>query len=550
VTVHRIVSADEARALAVRLQTPGRERPTVVLTIAGGQTEPFGDAEEIKKAVGDLADVVVMPTSDVSWAFSRAMPPDTQVYGGAGRVYPLDIEWAIRPYMSKLRFAYSAADRARITEHLTNDALAAAMSGDLLARRGTTSYRERSGVVALVVESRAVVKLDDGALASVWEELTEPGVPLDRLLTRGQQVTGVYDTGSGRLDLRGGLRRTGRLDYRAGDVVLADVAAVEADSVSLRLLPGASICVGRTAVTSNEDDLLTGLFTPGEVVACRIASVLPLALRLDDIDDDEVPLDAPSLLPGGPPWLRLPDLVTPIEPPTVVDEVPEAPVPSPAPVTPARPPTPLEAMSRVVPAAAQVGELLAERDRVTALATELDALRRHAAGLERERDQARRKVEQLQSRYRNAERARQKSARDLDAAPAFTDPAEQFRWDVHCEWVRRIPAAEKPFRQLKEFDIGPEFLASVERVEGVPRGKIASVVVEVLTGHAEHSAGRVPHQLRSGPAGSPYVTRPGGGTCWRVALHTNTPAARRLHYWRTGDRFELSRVVLHDDFRP
>jgi hypothetical protein len=68
------------------LLLPGRQRPTVVLTIAGGHTEPFGDPEEIQEVVGDLAEVVLVPTSDVSWAFSREMPSMTQVYGGAGRV--------------------------------------------------------------------------------------------------------------------------------------------------------------------------------------------------------------------------------------------------------------------------------------------------------------------------------------------------------------------------------------------------------------------------------------------------------------------------------
>jgi hypothetical protein len=36
----------------------------------------------------------------------------------------------------------------------------------------------------------------------------------------------------------------------------------------------------------------------------------------------------------------------------------------------------------------------------------------------------------------------------------------------------------------------------------------------------------------------------------RVALQQGTPSARRLHYWKIGDRVELSRVALHDDMRP
>ena len=95
--VRRVGSVAEARELAHRLLTPGRLWPVVVLTIPGGHDEPFGDPAEIKEAVGDLADVVLMPTSDVSWAFSHEMPPMTQVYGGAGRVYPVDHGWVIWP---------------------------------------------------------------------------------------------------------------------------------------------------------------------------------------------------------------------------------------------------------------------------------------------------------------------------------------------------------------------------------------------------------------------------------------------------------------------
>ncbi len=62
--------------------------------------------------LGELADVHVIPTGDVSWAFSHAMPPMTQVYGGASRVYPVDLEWATQPSRSPLRFAYGVKDRA------------------------------------------------------------------------------------------------------------------------------------------------------------------------------------------------------------------------------------------------------------------------------------------------------------------------------------------------------------------------------------------------------------------------------------------------------
>ncbi|SCF24398.1 hypothetical protein GA0074695_4708 [Micromonospora viridifaciens] len=593
--VRRIRSEAEASELAHWLLMRGRRWPVVVLTIPGEYDEPFGDPDEIKAAVGDLAEVVLMPTSDVSWAFSRVMPPMTPVYGGAGRVYPVDHAWVADPGRSRLRFAYSPHDRDRITDQLINDALQAAMAAGLVEPRTRSGTQERSGRVQGVIGSRALVTLDDMALATVWEELTVPGVALDRVLAKGQQVCGSYDPDSRRLDLRAALRFTDAATARAGvekaygvgDVVLAEVAAVADDAVTVRLLPGLDVEVGREAVTSNQKDTLSGLFSVGETVACRLVAVDPMRLRLDDVDDEEVPKPAPSLLPGGPPWLR-PTEPAPQPPAAAAPSSPASvpPVAAPRlPVAPAvapRQPTPLDlarrlptpqpaAMARpagAVPAADQArvlqltNELAAERATRKVLADELAGLRARAAELEAGLAQATRSIEQLQTRYRGADLARQRLGKELRSMqgrvgqpagtpePLFLDPEEQFRYEVSCEWAQRIPAAEKADKPLAAYTLAPGFLDSVEQLEGISRAKVIAVVVEVLTGQAQHLAGRDVHPLRSGDAGSPYVRRPDGAICWRVALQRESAAARRLHYWRTHDGYEFSRVALHDDYRP
>ncbi len=206
--------------------------------------------------------------------------------------------------------------------------------------------------------------------------------------------------------------------------------------------------------------------------------------------------------------------------------------------------------------------MAAERATRKVLANELAGLRSRAADLEAELAHATRSIEGLQTRYRKADQARQQAVKLLKAAqsradqpsnldgPAFLDGEEQFRHEVYCEWVQRIPAAEKADKKLADYLLGPEFLDSVEQVKGVSRAKIVAVVVEVLTDQVQHIAGRDLHPLRSGGPGSPYVSRSDGATCWRVALQRETAAARRLHYWRTRDSYEFSRVVHHDDYRP
>lgn len=594
--VRRIASEVEATTLAHRLLIPRRRRwPVVVLTIAGGHDEPFGDPQEIKEAVGDLAEVVLMPTSDISWAFSREMPSMTQVYGGAGRVYPVDHGWVNTPARSRLRFAYSPQDRRRITDQLINDALEAALAAGLVEARTSPGVRQRSGTVQGVIGSRALITLDDGTPATVWEELTVPGVALDRVVAKGQSVVGVYDPVSRRLDLRGALRYTDAASaeaavaraYQVGDVVLADVATVADDAVGLRLLPGLTVEVAGDAVTSNPNDTLRGLFTVGEIVVCRIASIEPLRLRLDDVDDEEAPKPAPSLLAGGPPWLCLPDLQPPevavIRPPVSAPGPPVVPEPPLSDVTPRRP-TPLDLARRHRapvprppldghPAGVSVevervtveelsNELAAERATRKGLADELARLRERAAALEDELTTATRRIKRLQTCYRRADLARQRADKELKvlqsrveqppegANPAFLDPEEQFRHEVYLEWARRIPAAEKARKPPADYVLGPDFLRSLDDVQGISRSKVVAVVVEVVTDQVQHLAGRDLHQLRMGSVGNPYVSRDDGATCWRVALQRESAAARRLHYWHTRDGYELSRVVLHDDYRP
>jgi hypothetical protein len=267
-------------------------------------------------------------------------------------------------------------------------------------------------------------------------------------VAKGQCLVGVYDPASRRLDLRSELRyteassaRAAVLDaYQVGDVVLADVAEVTEKTVGLRLLPGLSVKVERAAVTSNPNDTLRELFTLGEVVLCRIAAAEPLRLRLDDIDEDEVPKPAPGLLPGGPPWLHLaerdrqPVVLAPVAPtvaaPSPADvrtEPPRRLSPldiarrSPGAVSTPAPLQPLDAESlekERTRAVNLTNELAAERATRNALSGELAGLRARAAEREAELDGAIRSIEQLQTRYRSADLARQRASRQLKAAQA------------------------------------------------------------------------------------------------------------------------------------
>lgn len=356
--VRRVASEDQARELAAALQRQGRSSPVVVISTPAGHETPFVDPQRVLDDVAGLAEVVVIPTGDVSWAFSSGMPPDTQVYGGASRVYGTDLEWVHHPRRSPLHFAYSADEDVRVRDRLVSDVMRFAVrAGTVGAVRSAQDVARTGGKVLGVLGTRALVSTDDGGQATVAEELVFSDVALARVLAPGLRVTGVLDPVRRLLDIRGmlpdadDLRRAVHAAYRVGQVVLGRVEKVEQAAIRIELAPGVVVRVRRSEITGNDLDLLSDLFTPGEVVAARRipAPLDGLALRLDDVDESEDrPVPAIALLDGGPPWLELAPVapVAPVEtrhddgPPRVLGEVP-APSSAPGPADDS-PPTPAD----------------------------------------------------------------------------------------------------------------------------------------------------------------------------------------------------------------
>ncbi|MGW2091526.1 hypothetical protein [Promicromonospora sukumoe] len=315
--VRRVTSEDQARELAAELQRQGRRWPVVVISTAAGHDTPFVDPQRVLDDVAGLAEVVVIPTGDISWEFSSGMPPDTQVYGGASRVYGTDLEWVHQPRRSPLHFAYSPDEDARVRDRLIADVMRFAVRAGIVgAARSAPDAPAVEGRVLGVLGTRALVSADDGGQVTVAEELVLPDVPLARVLAPGMRVTGVLDPVRRLLDVRGmlpdadGLRRAVNAAYRVGQVVLGRVEGVEDEAVRIALAPGVHVRVRRPEITGNDLDLLSDLFTTGEVVAARRvpAPLDGLALRLDDVDESEdQPVPAIALLDGGPPWLEPPE---------------------------------------------------------------------------------------------------------------------------------------------------------------------------------------------------------------------------------------------------
>lgn len=604
--IKRVTNTSEAEALAALLNGDTRTKPTVVVTVASGHTDPYADVERIAAEIGDLADLYLVTTGGHTWAFSNKMTPGTQVYGGAGRVYPIGLGWNVDLKQAPLRFAWNKSEGKKLTGQLIDDALDMAAAAGLFDSARTASTRERrAGTVRSIMSERALVDLDGGDMASIPPQLAQAGVPIERVLAPGMHVDGVLEKKSRWLDIRES-RPTAEealKAYAAGDVVPAEVRSVLAGSADLRLHPDVTVEVFRSDVTGDPDDDLQALLTPGEVVLARVVATGPKwRLSLREVSEHDTAREALALYAGGPPWLDPdappPAIVEHVEtvpepsapehvestPEPAAEAVPEAPpkpaIPTPAmmprrkgePVRAVRPapapdpaPTPGKESAPAKKAAVQsmslqVTAIKAEKAHLEA---ELAELRDQVSGLRNERVQfakdlarAARQVEtrdvELARMRSQLRRAKQRTAPPEVALPVFADRERGFRHLVEAAWARRIPVGEQPTRPLPEFAIGDRFLDSVDALEGIALDKIADVVMEVLTGLAEQSTGRELHQLRTSAGGNAAPqSRPDGAVCYRVSMQIHTPSARRLHFWKCPDgTIELSRVVVHDDMEP
>jgi outer membrane biosynthesis protein TonB len=598
--IKRVTNTSEAEALAALLNSDARTKPTVVVTVASGHTDPYADVERIAAEIGDLADLYLVTTGGHTWAFSNKMTPGTQVYGGAGRVYPIGLGWTVDLKQAPLRFAWSKSEGKKLTGQLIDDALDMAAAAGLFDSARTASTRERrAGTVRSIMSERALVDLGGGDMASIPPQLAQAGVPIERVLAPGMHVDGVLEKKSRWLDIRESRPTADEAlkAYAAGDVVPAEVRSVLAGSAGLRLHPDVTVEVFRTDVTGDPDDDLQALLTPGEVVLARVVATGPKwRLSLREVGAHDTAREALALYAGGPAWLD-PDAPPPAvvehvetepSPPEVVtpsaQPVPEAP-PKPAAQTPAKVPRRKgEPVRAVRPAPAtepastppketapakkaavqsmslQVTAIKAEKAHLEA---ELAELRDQVSGLRNERVQfakdlarAARQVEtrdaELARMRSQLRRAKQRTAPPEVALPVFADRERGFRHLVEAAWACRIPVGEQPTRPLPDYAIGERFLDSVDELEGITVDKIADVVMEVLTGLAEQSTGRELHQLRTSAGGNAAPqSRSDGAVCYRVSMQIHTPSARRLHFWKCPDgTIELSRVVVHDDMEP
>jgi hypothetical protein len=343
-----VTTPEQVQQLVTRLLAADRTLPWVVVSIGEGSSRPSLDASEIASATHEVAEVFTVATGELTYLLSDLLPDRLQVYGGAGRSYPVGFSVDTPPTESRLRFPHDNPGRA--TEQLISDALGHAHAAGLFAK-STDASHPASGTVSgfLAHNERALVALDNGSIATIWQEVTYPPVPLNWTLAQGQRIDGMLDPASRRLTVEQAAPTLPDLElaFPHHSVTLALVRTATGSEATLSLHPSIPMTISRPDVSSNPLDRVDALLSVGDVVAVRVVHLAggALHLRLSDVDESEPLVAALALVPGGPPWLAA-DRPLPTEPDaaeTTMPPIEDAP-PAPADVAvqiPAGPSRPL-----------------------------------------------------------------------------------------------------------------------------------------------------------------------------------------------------------------
>ena len=572
----RVSDKTDLLALIELVKNRNRLKPVCVISTPTASSLPSFDIEELERQAGDLASFYIIPTGEFTWQFAETLGSKASVFNGDSKVFAGD--WATTEEWPKL-FRCLEKFRDGDTQNLIDYIWKFATEKDL-EKYLDVKARPDKATLSLFLGSRAFVRLSNGDPATLRQELTAPGIPLEWLFSKGAQIDGKYNE-SERLFLP--TLNTETLSslvdkYGYSNLVLVLVKTTERKKGSATIYPGIDINFDLDEISGNDRDLVTDFLEPGQVVAMRLYrdSQGRTRLKMNDIDDDEVPVDAIPVVPGGPSWL-LPERdieiesdISDLKPQTLVIDIPQEPttelpevstssIPVPKPGTYTAVSTDsspmltggnerkwkdfVQNLLKQIENLQKQSKIAAERE-ASAIASR-EALKRHIQESNRASTTARRK-----SAAQNPNRSNTRSRRDR-----WSTNEDWFNEELRRVWISRYKPEERTSSyplDFKQFTYGPMFFESVldpHLTEDELR-KAVRTIVDVVTGRESATRQNRVHPLRESESpAAPQRTRPDGSKAWRANIEDNTPQARRLHYWKdTAGLIELSKVAKHDDF--
>jgi hypothetical protein len=546
-----------------------------VITTPIGSHEPAFPLDELEQQVGDLAQFYLIHTGDLTRKLVDSLSPKAAVFNGAAKVFAPD--WQEVDDWPKLFYCHESF-KTRDTEALASQIWKFASEKDL-QRYSQLKAEPAQGIVWGFLGSRALVRSTEFPHATIREELTAPGVPLEWLFSKDQQISGKYNKDEGLFipDLAEHTLESLATTYGFGNLVLVLIKKTERKKGIAAIYPGIEVEFSLDEISGNDRDLVTDFMEPGQVVAMRLYRDPQgrTRLKMNDIDDDEIAVGSVPVVPNGNPWL-LPDRDVPIEeeqtppeqktiqipaltePLNIVQEDSNLSNPTPHPGVYKGASKGKHGPLTGDDLAAWQGYAKGLRNDIASLTTQIASTEAELLAVFAEKESLKRI---LQERQRSTTAARRKTAtRDPNRS---TTRSRRDRWSTNEDWfneeIRRVWISRyKPQERSDQFPLdfskysfGPLFFDSVkdDSLTEDELRKAVRVIVDIVTGRESESRQNRVHALRESESPSaPQRTRDDGSKGWRANIEDRTPQARRLHYWKlpTGE-IQLAKIAKHDD---
>jgi len=573
----------EINDLGNRIQASDRKLPIVVVTGNLLDHTPLVDLEELAQEVGTLCELMFISNPDLTRELAALLPDNAGVFGGAVRIYRADFHEDPAPKRAKLFNLRDVAHAQARMPKILEEVWAAAHAAGGLIKIEQRAVSAKARVKMFMGDSRVFVELENGKLATIQQEMVMPDVPLEWAFSIGQELLGVYDdelkifipnqVASSSEDLA--------QHFGLNSVTLGLVKDADRQNATIAVLPNLVFEVPKADITGNPLDVISSYLDIGDVVSVRIYRHPQgkIRLRMNDIDDDELVLEALAILPGGEPWLLegrdVPWQV--VDPPTleipviieelieevaVVTELPgqlTRPIPGPG-IQRAFISEVSEAV-KVKPGDTQSLKVMGETIRRQQAQNERLVAERVFANAEFSQEKFRRlelvrefnKLKLDMAELRKAKRAQQSNkSSTFSRRNRFASDSDWLHEELRRAWIGRYTAQERSdsYRlRLEKFSFSAEFCDSVKepRLDEDEIRKVVRLMVDLVTGRNAAERKHTVHELFDGLGGA-QRSREDGALCWRVHIENGSPQAKRLHYWEKRDGFiEFGWVANHDN---
>ncbi len=560
----------------------GRKAPWCVVSRTAQAPKSFLNLDGLARSVSEIAEVFLIEHGDLTYCLSDLLPEGTGVYGDAARIYLPGFNVGSGTF-DVPRYLLDVSNSKRLQVEIENEIWRHADLGGFKKERAKREVAQTASVVKVYPPSVAVVELGNGTRATIRQEVCFPGIPIHWFISEQDQLEGTWDETNGDFIPHGA--KLNLIDvvehYGFGNVVLGLVKSSERQTGVITIFPGVDIKISREEISGNDRDLVLDFLDVDDVVAARLYRDPQgrTGLRMDDIDDNEIPLPALPILANGRPWLMEAHNET-LEPNELESDVeieePEVPeivgvpivtgtigLPGPGVViVQASAEAPLGGRERsdyqfqvkVLNGRIQdlEGRLKARELDVIALSAELRGVESTLAGA----------LHNYREERKKSTAAKRQGAR-IDSGKSTTQ-SRRSRWltdedwfgeELRRAWVGRYkPEDRKAFNlDISKVSYSKEFFNTLREshISEEDLRKVVRVVLDIVTDRNSRQRMHEVHPLREGASSSSRnMIRDDGAACFRAYLEENTSQAKRLHFWKLPSGWELSRVGLHDDMRP